>query len=551
MVGLAVFGLYAITGDSGEKPEFRLASVERGTIVKTVSASGKLNAVATAEIGSQVSGQIKELAVDFNSPVRAGQVIARIDPAAFEAKVRQARAEVAVAKATVLTRKAAVARARADLKNAAAGLAAVGAEAKKAAISLDDAKLEYNRKLELKTRGVIAVSQVDKARAAFERALAQVNVAKAHVAAQKAMMGARKAQVEMAEAEIGHARAEVQRRGAALHYSQIDLEHTFIRSPVDGVVIGRNVTVGQTVAASFQAPKLFTIAQNLRKMQVETNIDEADVGQVHTGQSAKFTVDSFPGQEFEGTVTQIRKTPQEVENVVTYTVVITAENPNLRLLPGMTANVQVVVSQRPNVLKVPNAALRFRPAGVAAPEAGRESARGGQDRRDGEKGRNGQGGRRAARDAARLAGPAEQLDLDEQQKERISELYKNLRHRRRAMRQSGTPRQEVRQAMRALRQQLSRDIMPLLNPEQREKYQRILAERAANPVRRGQIWVLENGSPKAVEVRTGVSDGSFTEVVRGDLKEGQKIIAGVKRKPAGRAATSGGDGRRGFSRLRF
>src|SRR6267142_1722472 len=275
LLGAGVWGyLYAQSRNSS--PKYRLAQVERGPLTAAVSATGNLNAVITVQVGSQVSGQIKELLVDFNSIVKKGQVIARIDPQIFEAQVNQAKADVETGKAAVLNQGATVEKARADVEN--------------------------------------------------DR--------------------------------------------AALAQGKANLNYTTIRAPVDGVVVSRAVDMGQTVAASLQAPTLFTIAQDLTKMQVETSVDEADIGRIKLEDRATFTVDAFPGQPFVGVVAQIRKAAQIVQNVVTYTVVISVDNPGGRLLPGMTANVKLVYAEKPSVLKVANAALRFRPAGADASPAG-------------------------------------------------------------------------------------------------------------------------------------------------------------------------------------
>ena len=218
----------------------------------------------------------------------------------------------------------------------------------------------------LRERALIAQADVDAAQVAFDSAVAQHQASVAQEQAQASAVESATAQLEVAEAQLENARAQVGQSEAALRQAQVNLDHTIIRAPVDGVVVSRNVDVGQTVAASLQAPTLFQIAQDLTKMQVDTNVDEADVGRVRVGQAVTFTVDSFPGQTFAGDVVQVRKAPQVVQNVVTYDVVVSAPNPELTLLPGMTANVRIVTDRRENALKVPNAALRFRPAGAAA-----------------------------------------------------------------------------------------------------------------------------------------------------------------------------------------
>src|SRR5688572_26123014 len=346
LAGVGVWG-YFYAQSRGNVPKYRTGRVERGPLTAAVSSSGNLAAVTTVQVGSQVSGQILELFVDFNSLVKKNQVIARIDPAIFEAKVNQARAEVDSAQATVLNQTAQVERARADVENAKAALAEARAQTAKSQVAVAEAARDLERKLELFKRDLISRSERDTAQAAQESAAAQIDSSRAKEQALAA----------------GIQSATVQQKQAALQQSQLDLDHTTIRAPVDGVVVARSVDVGQTVAASLQAPVLFTIAQDLTKMQVETSVDEADIGRIKLEDRASFTVDAFPGQNFTGTVRQIRKAGQVVQNVVTYTVVIGVDNPGGRLLPGMTANVKMIVAENANVVKVPNAALRFRLAG--------------------------------------------------------------------------------------------------------------------------------------------------------------------------------------------
>ncbi|MBI3625041.1 MAG: efflux RND transporter periplasmic adaptor subunit [Candidatus Rokubacteria bacterium] len=370
-VGVTAAWFYA--QGRGAIPRYRFAKVEKGPLTATVSATGNLNAVITVQVGSQVSGQINQLLADFNSQVKKGQLIARIDPDSFEAKVNQAKADLENAQAAVLNQTANVERARADVENARAALASAQAQTAKAQVALLDAKRDFDRKSELLKKELIAQSDMDTSQATRDSAAAQLESARHQEQALASQIRSAEAQLKVAEAQLKAAQAQVRLKKAALDQAQVDLDHTYIRAPVDGVVVSRNVDVGQTVAASLQAPTLFTIAQDLTQMQVDTNVDEADVGRIGLGQPATFTVDSFPGRTFSGEVVQIRKAPQVVQNVVTYDVVVSAQNKELKLLPGMTANVRIVVDQKPSVLKVPNAALRFRPQGVepdGAPRGG-------------------------------------------------------------------------------------------------------------------------------------------------------------------------------------
>lgn len=314
-------------------PEFRLGKVERGALSAAVSASGALNALVTVQVGSQVSGLIKEIHADFNAEVKRGQVIARLDPETFETRVAQADADVKAA-----TSGAEVARGT---------LLARQAEESKARIALDDALRTLERKRALVEKQFISAAELDTALAAGETAREQLRLARA--------------EAEVARAQVASATAGIAQRQAALLQARVELGHTVIRSPVEGVVISRNVDVGQTVAASFQAPVLFVIARDLARMEVNVAVDEADVGRVRPGQKVRFSVDAYPGERFTGQVSQIRKAPQSNNNVTTYSVMATVANPELKLLPGMTANARVLTEERKSVLKVPNEALRFRP----------------------------------------------------------------------------------------------------------------------------------------------------------------------------------------------
>ncbi len=379
-VVLLLVGGYGLLGETKTPPPYRLAEVTRGALTATVSATGTVNAVSTVQVGSQVSGQIKELLADFNSEVRASQVIARIDPATFEAKVGQAQADLLVARAAVFGQQAQLERARADLANAQATLNVLKAQLEKTEAELKDAKRNLERRADLFKKGYSPESERDKAQATYDSTVALRRAGIAQVQAQESTIAAMQAQIRVVEAQIETARATVQQKEAAVKQAEIDVAHTYIRSPVDGVVVSRNVDIGQTVAASLQAPILFLIAQDLTRMQVNASVDEADVGRIAVAQKATFTIDAFPGETFQGSVIQIRKAAVIVQNVVTYDVVVTASNPQLKLLPGMTANLRFLIAERTDVLKVPNAALRYRPPGVTReqrPRAPSPSSEGG------------------------------------------------------------------------------------------------------------------------------------------------------------------------------
>jgi HlyD family secretion protein len=496
----AAIGAYLFIANKDEEPSYRLAKVERGPITAAVSATGTLNPVISVLVGSQVSGQIKELYVDFNSPVKKDQVIARIDPESFELRVRQAMADLDATKATVLTQMAAVGAQRAEVS--------------RNEVNLADAKRDYERKQMLVEKAFISVADRDKAQAVFNAAVEQVKTARAQLA--------------VAEAQAKNAAAVVRQRESQLAQARVDLDRTIIRAPVDGVVIKRSVDAGQTVAASLQAPELFQIAQNLREMQVEASIDEADVGRVKLDQSATFTVDSFPGRTFRGKVMQVRKAALVVQNVVTYTVVISAANPDLQLLPGMTANVRITTDRRDSVLKLPNAALRFRPSGFSETPG----TSGGATPPPAAAQNQGQ------QSAARLVNA---LKLDAEQEAKLDPILADLRQKMAAMREQ--PEADRAKAGERARAEMRARIMEILKPEQKQKYDEIIAESAdrtsGSSAGLGRVFVLDaKGRPAIVSVRTGLSDGSMTEMVAGELKEGDQLIIGAGQ--ARGASTPGG-----------
>lgn len=359
VLGAVLF--FAFRG-KGNGPEYRTEIVSRGDIQAAVTATGSVNAVTTVLVGTQVSGTIKNIYADFNSPVKKGQLIAQIDPEMLEAQAGQARANL-----------------------------------EKTDAQVRDAERTLKRNRELFSRNLIARSELDTAETNFESARAQQEQAK-----------------------------------AALKVADTNLRYTRIISPVDGVVISRNVDVGQTVAASFQTPTLFTIAQDLTKMQIDTNVAEADIGTIRVGQDVEFTVDAYPDSTFKGKAWQIRRAPITIQNVVTYDVVIQMQNRDLRLMPGMTANVSIIIATKKDALKIPNGALRFKPS-ERRPEKSSPSAE--------------------------KKGPA--------------------------------------------------------------------------------VWVLEKGTPKRVAITPGISDGNYTEVVSGEMKEGQEIIVEALTKPKGSSTRSG------------
>ena len=356
-------GLFLYLRGNGKDAAYKTEKVSRGEIKSVVTATGTVNAVTTVSVGTQVSGTIKRLMVDYNSPVKKGQLLAQIDPSTVQAQVDQAMANLWSAKANM----------------------------EKAAVATLDARRTLQRSKDLFAQNFIARSDLD---------TAETNALSAE------------AQQKVTRAQVGQAQA-------ALKIAETNLQYTNILSPVDGTVISRSVDVGQTVAASFQTPTLFSIAQDLTKMQIHTNVDEADIGKILVGQTVSFTVDAYPDTIFNGKVAEVRNAPITVSNVVTYDVVIQVENPQLKLKPGMTANVSITIETHPDVLRIPNAALRFKPA-----EA--------KDKSD------------ITLDKRGIKGP--------------------------------------------------------------------------------KVWILEKDKPKSVKVTIGLSDGNYTEISGGEIKEGQEII---------------------------
>ena len=388
-VVVAIVAVFVVRSRAPEGPRYETAEVRKGPLAAKVTATGTLSALVTVQVGSQVSGRLQEILVDYNSPVKKGQLIARIDSQLFNAALEQARANNAAARGNLA----------------------------KAKVDVEQNRRQFERQKALADKQLISASDLDTAQAGYDSARAAVDAAY----------------------------GTVQQTEASLHQAEINLAYTNIVSPINGTVISRNVDVGQTVAATLQAPVLFTIAEDLTRMQVDTNVAEADVGKLQPAQEASFTVDAFPQTPFVGRIRQIRNAPITVQNVVTYDAVIDVENPELKLRPGMTANVTVVFARADDVLKVPNAALRWRPSsgngGTFRPGFGNPLM----------------GGPPPPAGTALAAGP----------------------------RRSGKA--------------------PLAPGEK-------------------EIYVLRDGEPVAVRVMPGISDGSTTEIVRGDLKEGDRVI---------------------------
>ena len=380
-------------GQAPKEAPYTTVPVKKGDITQIATATGSLQAVVTVQVGSQVSGTIVKLYADFNSKVKEGQVVAQLDQDKFKAVVDQAKANLLSAQASV----------------------------EKAKVAVEDSRRTLERNKELRKRDLVAQSDLDASQAAYDSAVAQLAVNKAQVGLAK----------------------------AAVEQASVDLNHTVIRSPVDGIVVSRNVDVGQTVAASLQAPVLFLIANDLSKMQVDTNVSEGDVGNVWVDQEVNFTVDAYPNRRFRGNVLQVRNAPIMVQNVVTYDAVVGIDNKELLLKPGMTANVDFLVSQKSDVLRIPNAAIRFKPPWESqeAREVARQASRTGEDGGEGRRGGDERSRSREGRDGRRVT-----------------------------------------------------------------------------------IYLLKEDGPKPVKVRLGISDGSSTEVIEGEVKVDDQVILSVSDK---------------------
>jgi HlyD family secretion protein len=362
------------TYSQGSSPEaFLTAPVERGSISTLVKASGTVEAVVSVDVSSQLSGRIAEVFVSFNDTVTAGQPIAQIDQEIFAARVNEAKAVLKVARATAQVQKAALERAKVAVANAqtAEKLAEEQSAANKA--RQDEVEREFLRKVALARTGAGTERDLTQVQALRDAGAADLRASLDQIQMKTEAIAIAEAERLMAEANLENAQAVVEQRQAALDQAELDLDHTVLRAPIDGIIIKRDVNPGQTVAVSLEAKTLFKIANDLREMEVHGKIDEADVGQLKVGQTAKFTVDAYPDRTFSGRVLQIRKSPEVVQNVVTYTAIVSAPNPDLLLLPGMTPQLQIVVSDTSGVLKIPSQALRFRPSD-SGPASGQQGA---------------------------------------------------------------------------------------------------------------------------------------------------------------------------------
>jgi HlyD family secretion protein len=342
---------------------FLTAPVERSNIATVVKATGVLNPKISVDISSQLSGRIAEVLVGFNEEVKAGQAIARVDPEIYAARLSEAKAAQKVAEANAQVSRAALERADAALANARVARAVADAQLAASRIKQEESERQLQRKLTLARSGNVSESELSRARSQTAAEEADLRAGVEQIRMKDEGIAIAEAEMRMAEANIVNARAVVEQKQAAVEQAEVDLQRTILRAPIDGVVIKRDVNPGQTVAVSLEAKTLFKIVNDLREMEVHGRVDEADVGRVRVGQFAEFTVDAYPDQTFKGGVIEIRKSPEMVQNVVTYTVIVSASNQELLLFPGMTATLRILVSDTGPILKVPNQALRFRPDG--------------------------------------------------------------------------------------------------------------------------------------------------------------------------------------------
>jgi HlyD family secretion protein len=531
--------LYLIAEWNGAPAEgaYRLAKADRGEIVATVSATGAINPVTTVIVGSQLSGQVVEILADYNSEVEADQVVARLNSDQVRAKLDAARADLAQMRANKLVQEGMIEKVKADTEKAAAAKADSEAQVARNEALLADSEKIFQRQSELRTRGYAAEQTFDTARTTRDAQAAALNSARAQVNSAKASILGLAADLQVATANVTAVTAQIAQREAAVRQIEVDLRNTDIKSPVKGVVVQRNVELGATVAASLTAPILFLIADDLHRMEIAASIDETDVGRIKSGQRVNFTVTAYPGRTFEGRVKQVRLGSTTVQNVVIYTTIVSIENPRLELLPGMTANLRIETDHRDNVVRIPNAALRWRPpslvpeaAPAPAPDAApSQSARG--------------GGAGAMRVTEFVEAVKTELNLDAAQTKDIDSAIESMRKsfgRNAGGEQDQSARRERGQAA---RQDLEDRITALLNPEQRTKFdeikKRLIESGGGRTAQVGRVFVLgRDGKPQGLTVRISATDGGMTEITSG-LDAGREVIIGGNPRSDAAAATRG------------
>lgn len=485
VAGLCV-SAYAYFSPAAERSDlsFEAAPVDKGSIERSVSATGSVQALITVDVSSQLSGQMSEVRVDFNSKVKTGDLLAKIDPQTFASKVASAEANLAIAKSNVAVQEATIAKSNA---------------------LVEQAERDVARQKSLADRG---------------------NTPQVTLETSETTLATAKADLLVARANLVNAKAVITQRDTEVFQAKLDLSRTEIKSPIDGVVIGRSIDPGGTVAASLQAPVLFQIAQDLSQIQIETQVDEADIGAVEAGNAVTFTVDAYPEQTFSGKVAQVRIAGTAINNVVTYTVVVLAENPRQKLLPGMTATVRIVTGARTDVLRVPNDAIRFTPPDGAATT---------------------DDVRRPNRDDAIVAQLSESLKLSPEQTETFKSALAAARNGQEAgangqnrpnpagdgategRRERGAGRGERGPGARGAQRQsrVARILEGILTPEQMQTFQTLRAERRET-MRPGLVWIE---TPKGLEprrIRIGLADESYSEVIGGKLDAGERVVTRVR-----------------------
>lgn len=521
-LGLAAF-FYGVAEWSGAPAEgsYRLAKAERGEIIATVNATGTINPTTTVIVGSQLSGQVVQILADYNSDVKADQVVARLNSDQIRARLDAARADLEQMRAQKLVQAGQIEKVKAETDKARAALADAEAQVDRNEALLGDSQRIFERQSELRARGYAAEQALDTARANRDAQQAALNSARAQVSSAKAAIASLAADLQVAQANLAAVTAQVAQREAAVRQIEVDLRNTDIRSPVSGVVVQRNVELGQTVAASFTAPELFRIADDLRHMEISANIDETDVGRIKPDQRATFTVNAFPGRAFEGRVKQVRLGSQTVNNVVIYTTIISIENPRRELLPGMTANLRIETDRRENVVRIPNAALRWRPPADAAPALNGSPARRAADNRQ-----PSQGSRNNINEFVEAV--KTELKLDAGQSKAVDEAVADMRKSFMSAMTGEQDQNARRERARAIRKELDDKIAGLLTEAQRPAFNAI-RERFVDDgtqAQTGRVFVLgPDRKPQGVTIRIGASDGAQTEVIAG-LDAGREVVIG-------------------------
>jgi HlyD family secretion protein len=470
IAGAAAAWVLNIRPDFGQlsaKPEivYETAAASKGAIRKVISTAGPVRALVTVSVGSELSGLIDAVKADFNSTVKKGDVLATVDVRTFAARVAQAKADLTVAEAAIINQTASLAKSEAVLKLA---------------------ERTIDRQRPLVQKGLTTQQTLDSTIRDMEVARADINVAKA---------------------QIESAKANVIQRQAQLRVVEIDLERTQIKAPIEGTVISRSVDPGQTVAASFQAPELFKIAQDLSRIRIEAQVNEADVGAIDEGNPVSFTVDAYPDRQFEGKVTQVRLAATEINNVVTYTVIVEAANEDRKLFPGMTANVQIEAAKRENVLRIANDALRYKPKAEAGAPAGH----------------GGDGNDRTARLIERLKA---EVALTADQEKALQDAMAKLSAEMKANAPSGTiggPPVDFGAMRQRMTARVEQTLSPILTAEQKPMFERW--KKGREGTRGANLWVLgEKGEPESRFVRLGLTDEQFTEIIGGDVAEGANVV---------------------------